>query len=233
MSSGGGRPLIERAQELDTLSRALGAARAGDGQMVLVEGSPGIGKSQLLEAGRERAEQSGMRLLAARGRVLETEFGLGVARQLLERVLSDPKMRERAANGPAAHAGVLLHGAAPESGGSGEAQDLIAAHSLYWLTVALAESGPLLLAVDDLQWADAASTRFLAYLSHRLTELPVALVLACRSGERPAMLAGVEQDPHATTLRLKELSEPGVHALVAAQLPHAAAEVLVACLVAG
>ncbi|HET9125954.1 MAG TPA: AAA family ATPase [Solirubrobacteraceae bacterium] len=64
MSSGGGGPLIERAQEIDTLSRALGDARAGTGQMVLVEGSPGIGKSQLLEAGRARAEQSGMRVLS-------------------------------------------------------------------------------------------------------------------------------------------------------------------------
>lgn len=229
MSAGAGWRLVERAGQLGALGRALAAARAGEGRAVLVEGPPGIGKSRLLEAARELAGQSGMRVLSACGRVLESEFGLGVARQLFERALSDGGVPNRVLGGPAANAGPLLQGAVPAPGASGAAQDLVAAHSLYWLTVTLAEAEPLLLVVDDLHWSDEASTRFLAYLGHRLIELPVALVLASRAGERPSMLDGVAADPDATTLELTELSRLGVHELVSAQLPHAAEEVLDAC----
>ncbi|MHB8656536.1 MAG: AAA family ATPase [Solirubrobacteraceae bacterium] len=51
-------------------------------------------------------------------------------------------------------------------------------HGLYWLTANLAERRPMLLAVDDLQWADASSLRFLHYLVHRVEDLPLVVVLA-------------------------------------------------------
>jgi hypothetical protein len=53
-------------------------------------------------------------------------------------------------------------------------------HGLYWLTVGIAERAPLLLAVNDLQWADQPSLRFVAYLARRLEGLPVLLSLAVR-----------------------------------------------------
>lgn len=78
---------------------------------------------------------------------------------------------------------------------------------LYWLTVNLASgsgsgsgrgagdgpgswpgAGPagLLIEVDDAQWADRPSLRYLAYLAARIDELPAALVMAVRSGEEAA-----------------------------------------------
>ena len=41
-------------------------------------------------------------------------------------------------------------------------------NGLYWLTLNLAGEEPLLLAVDDLHWADHSSLRFIAYLVRRL-----------------------------------------------------------------
>ena len=56
-------------------------------------------------------------------------------------------------------------------------------HGLYWLTADLAEASPLLICVDDVQWADPDSLGFLAYLARRLDGLPVALLVAVREGE--------------------------------------------------
>src|SRR5262249_28753638 len=54
-------------------------------------------------------------------------------------------------------------------------------HSLYWLTVNLAERGPgLLLAIDDAHWADASSRRWLAYLVPRIDSPAIAVVVAMR-----------------------------------------------------
>ena len=55
-------------------------------------------------------------------------------------------------------------------------------HGLYWLVVNLTERGPLVLAVDDAQWADEPSLRFLLHLAHRLAGLPVVVALTVRSG---------------------------------------------------
>ena len=57
-----------------------------------------------------------------------------------------------------------------------------ALHSLYWLVVNLADRAPLLVSVDDCQWADRDSLRFLAYLAQRIEGLRVAMLLA---GRRP------------------------------------------------
>ena len=65
-------------------------------------------------------------------------------------------------------------------------------HGLYWLCANLCERAPLVLCVDDVQWADAASLRFLAYLGARAADLPVLIGLSRRSGE-PGELAALEE----------------------------------------
>ena len=229
MSSGRNRTLIERARELDVLADALRIAGAGEGRMVVVEGPPGIGKSGILQATHDAAVGAGIQVLAARGHALEREFGFGVARQLFERVLVEAERLERSLSGPAARAVALLNGGGPGPEPPGDSQELLVAHSLYWLTVHLAERAPLLLVVDDLHWADMASIRFLAYLQHRLADIPVAAVLATRFGERPALVEGLVNHPDATMLRPAALSPGGVRALVSGALPGAAEEILDAC----
>lgn len=58
---------MERDAELERLAVAIGRVESGDGAFVLVEGAAGIGKSRLLAAGRERADDAGVRVLRARG----------------------------------------------------------------------------------------------------------------------------------------------------------------------
>ena len=54
-------------------------------------------------------------------------------------------------------------------------------HGLYWLLNNLADAAPLVLAVDDLHWADAESLRFLDYLAPRLDGLRCVVLRLARA----------------------------------------------------
>ncbi len=64
-------------------------------------------------------------------------------------------------------------------------------HGLYWLAASIAQRAPLLLAIDDLHWADQPSLRFTAHLARRLEGLPVLLVLTVRE---PRSVPAAERD---------------------------------------
>jgi predicted ATPase len=60
-------------------------------------------------------------------------------------------------------------------------------HGLYWLMVNMTNEAPLLVAVDDLHWADRPSLRFVVYFASRLEGLPVLLLATIRPvGPEPA-----------------------------------------------
>jgi DNA-binding CsgD family transcriptional regulator len=92
-------------------------------------------------------------------------------------------------------------------------------HGLYWLCANLAHAQPLLLCVDDAQWADASSLRFLTYLARRLDDLPIVLMLAAHELEpERSALAQLLADPHVEVLSPGPLSREGVAELLAADL---------------
>lgn len=94
-------------------------------------------------------------------------------------------------------------------------------HGLFWLTANLAERTPLLIAVDDAHWADAASLRFLVYLAGRLAGLPAMLTIGLRRFEpgAPAELIGaLDAEDTSRVLRVAPLSEAGTEALVRSRL---------------
>lgn len=219
--------LLEREKELAQIGHALDQARAGLGGALVIWGPAGIGKTSLLAAARVRAADAGVRVLPARGGELERDFGFGVVRQLFEPVLAAASAAERAEwlDGAAGQAARLL--GLP---GAGVAQAVAAGasdpsfailHGLYWLCAQLASAGPVCLLVDDAQWADSASLRYLAFLLPRLAELPVTVLLAVRAGEQgPAarILSGLAADPAAELVEPMPLSQDGVGRLLATGL---------------
>ncbi|MDE3133288.1 MAG: AAA family ATPase, partial [Acidobacteriota bacterium] len=237
--------LLERSEELELLHAEIASARSGNGRIVIIEGAAGIGKTALLAQARAAAAQAGMQVLTARGSELEREFAFGVARQLFEVPVAraEPERQDQLLAGAAAFTrpllGVELRAderversptavarPAPDIG-------FTLSHGFYWLTANLAEHRPLLLAVDDAQFADRSSLQCLAYLAARCQELPVLLALTLRSDEASAAdppLLALRGAAGATVVTLPALSEDGVAQLVRERLEaDAEAQFCVAC----
>ena len=213
-----GPQMIERDHEVALLTELLDEALAGQGRVAVIEGPAGIGKSRLLSEVRLQAEGTGTLTLTARGSQIEREFPFGVVRQLFEGAIADPAERDRLLGGAAAAARTVFEAADDSAAGDTSFASL---HGLFWLCVNLAAEAPLVVAVDDLHWVDRPSLRFLAYLTQRLEGLPVFVVSTLRTGDAPtdaALVAEIAQDPAATSISPRPLTEAAVAAVVRERL---------------
>ncbi|WP_064741967.1 BTAD domain-containing putative transcriptional regulator [Hamadaea tsunoensis] len=218
--AGGDDVLFDRELELAEIRACLGDALSGQARLLLVEGRAGIGKTRLLIEARRLAAERGLSSLAARGSQIEKEYGFGAVRQLFEPLLADPGRRDGLLLGSALSAAAVFDVAG--MGGGAEPQQrtdnlLATLHGLYRLTANLCADGPLVLSIDDLQWCDSGSLRFLAYLVRRLEGLPILIVATLRTGEPhddEALLAELMHDPSTVRVQPSALTEHGVAGLV-------------------
>ena len=74
----------------------------------------------------------------------------------------------------------MFEPSAPAAGAVGDDATYQRLHGLYWLTANLSDDQPLVLSVDDAQWADEPSLQFLGFLARRVEALPVLLLVATR-----------------------------------------------------
>ena len=173
--------LVGRAGELEAITRLLD--REDDAVAALVlEGDPGVGKTSLWEHGVAAARERGQRVLVTRASDAETALPFAGLIDLLDTVASDelgtvPAPQRRALE-------VALYRAEP-TGAAPEPQVI----SLAVLSAlrALAAQGPVLIALDDIQWLDRASEDALGYAVRRLRLEPVTLLLAKRPVARTAL----------------------------------------------
>jgi DNA-binding CsgD family transcriptional regulator/energy-coupling factor transporter ATP-binding protein EcfA2 len=227
------QPLLEREDALRTLRAAMADAAAGQGKLVVLEGPAGEGKSTLVAAVAALAAADGMRVLQARGSELERESPFGAVRALFEPVLTAANARERArllagAAEPAEWALGLSAEPTSERAGAG----IAALHAINWLTVNIAARSPLLIAVDDAHWADASSLRAFAYLTRRIDDEPVALLVALRPEEpgTPAeLLDELRTAPGAVRVSVRPLGADAVARIVRTRIPAATDAVCAAC----
>jgi len=210
-------PLLERTAEVAAITAAIEAAVTGTGSVLLIEGAAGIGKTRLLADACERAAAAGMTVLTARAAEYEDGYPWGVVTQLFDSELrsSSGGTREDAAT---LAARALIQ---PERPRDEDAYAVL--HGLYWLTADIAQRAPLLLAIDDLQWADPPSQRFLAHLARRLGDLRVLVAVTVREPrsatvQDKALTAALAAEPSVVTVRPAALSAAGSARLVAAEL---------------
>ncbi len=90
----------------------------------------------------------------------------------------------------------------------------------------ISESTPLLIALDDLQWADASSCELLAYLARRVQGYPIVIVGTCRENELAAshplrsLLTDLQREHSVECVPLEPLSDEQIDALVSSiQVP--------------
>ena len=187
---------LERDAEHSALDTLLDRATQGHGGVVVVEGPAGIGKSSLIDYVRTHAKSRGFGRLQGSGDLADDALPWGVVRQLVERSITrySGGVRELILDGPAGRALEVIDGA-PESAAADHAGFARTLHALWWVAIDLASTRPLLITVDDAQWADIPTQRFLTYLARRIADLPIALVVGTRppqdvAGPLPELLSG-------------------------------------------
>ncbi|MGN9846869.1 helix-turn-helix transcriptional regulator [Nonomuraea sp. H19] len=216
---------VGRGEELSALVAALDTAVGQGPAVVLVAGEAGIGKSRLL-AEFARSLGRGVRVVEGACAELGSD-GLPYApfvtvlRRLIrvEGVLPGPYRQ--------------LARWFPELGEAGDAEG--GKHLLYEEVLTLVErvaaNQPLVVSIEDLHWADAATRELLGFLARNLTQAGVLLVITYRppetgNGLLGPLLSELARRPRTTTLRLPGLDRQGVGRQLAAILgtePDAAA----------
>jgi AAA ATPase domain len=173
------RHLVGREDELGALVRLLNALERLPGVAVL-RGEAGMGKTTLLTAGIGAAAERGYRILSSRPSEAETRFSFAGLADLLggagEVVAGLPPVQRRAIEG------ALLLGESAT-----RVDDRAVASAFLEALRQMSRDGPLCLAVDDVQWLDAASLASLRYALARLDGEPVAVLLVVR-GDVPERL---------------------------------------------
>ena len=175
---------VGRSAELDALRVVLDGAAKGQARIGLVEGEPGIGKSRLLAESLRFARERGFRVLVGACDELERDRPL--------RALSEAFEVERgtADAGRGELAGVLRVGAVPSEpvGSSPVPSDegWLIVEAVLDVLEELASTGPVVLAVEDLQWADPLTLRAVHSIARYLTRLPLALFATVRPGSHGA-----------------------------------------------
>ena len=180
-------PVIRgRAAETAILGETLDQVESGRRAVALIDGEPGIGKTRLLDAALEDARRRGMQVAAGRAEELERTRPFGVMADTFGCSRSSPDPR-RAALGELLAAGA--DGARdPITVTSDPGLRFRVVDALADLAEELALPGPLLIGVDDLQWADPSSLLTLSALARRVEYLPVGLIACFRPTPRPPEL---------------------------------------------
>ena len=189
---------VGRRNELASLLAQAAEARGAHPRVVLLTGEPGIGKTAL--AHRFVSQAQGFQLWEASGEEAEQLLTFGVIEQLV-----------RGAPAPSSPALADL------GSRNSEARDPIwVGAGLLELLGAMQESGPVLLLIDDAQWADRPSLQALVFALRRLQADRVLTLMVSRSGSPRGHLAGVHrlvEHGHGAWVRVRGLDASSIRDL--------------------
>jgi DNA-binding CsgD family transcriptional regulator len=150
-------------------------------------GAAGVGKTTLWEEGIRLATERGLRVLAARPAEAEAALPFAALGDLIGPVVDTIELPrpQRAA----------LDRALQRSDADEPADRLAVSRAVLGLLRGLAHDGPLVVAVDDVQWLDTPTERALTFALRRLTDVPARVLVACRTagGPPPLGLHGARQ----------------------------------------
>ncbi|MGW7355322.1 helix-turn-helix transcriptional regulator [Streptomyces sp. NPDC054802] len=221
--------LLERTAETALVQEALLAAADGRSSLLLFAGPLGIGRSAWLRELPRRLDVQNVRVMRANAAVMEQDFAFGVVRQLFDSLTLDASDDLGASAGFAAREkGAAVFPPDEDTG----AEDLLPAGvddpsapldaflpDLRVMLTRLGRDRPLLILVDDVQWADTRSLGLLAYLAGRPHGMRAVLVCTLRDGDPRARhpLVCAVTDAATQVTRLAPLSTEATGQLVREQ----------------
>lgn len=188
--------LVGRDAELETLTAALVAATHGRGQVVLIVGEPGIGKSRLARELAAVAQARNVTVITGRA---AAESGPVAFRPVTEALLGafrtrpPPEAPEFAPFRPAVSR--LLPHWRVEDEAVAEASSVIVNEGVLRLLRLLAGDSATLMVLEDLHWADPETLALVEYLADNLGSEPV-LCLATLRQEEPGPAAAAARTLH-------------------------------------
>jgi hypothetical protein len=200
--------LLGREDELDTM-RELVDGLAFQGQVVVVRGQPGAGKSSIARWTEHHAAQSGLLILQSVGVQAEAQMPFAGLHQLLRPALDRSEVL------PAAQRNAL---ASAFGAADGRPDLFLIALATLNLLGELTASAPVLLIAEDVQWLDTATCEVLGFVARRLKSDSILLVATIRDGYGTALdgveaieikLEGLEED---AARRLVDMHAPGLSA---------------------
>jgi DNA-binding SARP family transcriptional activator len=219
-------PMVGRAAERARLAEALALAWAGRAQAVVLTGEAGIGKSRLVREVAGEVEARGGTVAA--GLAFETEqvlpFRPWIAALRAGRLL-DPPSSDRLTPIHRAALGHVFPEIGRATAPAGEFDFLRLFEAVAAIIRASAARQPVLIALEDLHWADEMSLRLLAFLCRQLRDAAVLVLLTVRDGEPSATLlhqtlGELRHDGRLTLLPIAPLSRAETAALAAEVIPH-------------
>jgi DNA-binding CsgD family transcriptional regulator len=147
------------------------------GQVLLVTGEAGMGKTALLADAAGRARSAGMRVLSVTGRESESRLAFAGLHQLLRPVLSSAAgLPDRQTQALMGALGLAADPVAPDS--------LLTGVAVLTLLSDLSEQSPVLVVADDAHWLDRSSLEALAFVGSRLDAERVVMLVGAR-GQAP------------------------------------------------
>ncbi len=199
--------LVGREEELASVAAFLDEVQEGAGGLVL-EGEAGIGKTTLWLTGIEQARTRGLRVLWSRPAEAEGSLANAGLGDLFEDVLDDMLPALTLPRRRALEVAMLRD----EGSGDPVVDQRALAVAVRDVLQLLSEHERIVLAVDDVQWLDASSSRVLAFALRRLTRGEVRMLLARRlaDGAEPP---GLEQALAADRVRRLPVGSLSVGAL--------------------
>jgi class 3 adenylate cyclase/tetratricopeptide (TPR) repeat protein len=225
-------PLIGRKAELEQIRRMASRARAGKRQLLFIEGELGLGKSRLaadmvrewlieggvgygskcVSYGRQIPYQAWREILVAifgLTPALSTIQKLAQLEAGLENLAPPPEQPDYWLNRLPLLTGVLGI-TAPDNDFTQHLSTKLRRYNTFALIEAVlrrqAERHPLLILLEDVQWADDLSLSLVAHVTQQLADTPLLLTLIYRPEADLAAMATVRDLPDAYTMQVKPLS---------------------------
>jgi DNA-binding CsgD family transcriptional regulator len=200
--------MFGRDGEMHALDQLIQRLAAGTGGAVWMQGEPGIGKTTLLAEAAERARRAGCQCYLVRSELLQV-FPLQILLEALE-------IRERTTDLVRAGVARVLRGDASKLSAPQDTSAVLA-EQILTLVDRLCATSPVVLVLDDAQWADDATLGVWLRLAATVAQRPLLLITAARPVPQRAALDVLRRrlaDSGAIDLDLGPLSPPAVTDLV-------------------